>query len=135
MLHEKLTRDIIGAAMTVHNTLRPGLDEKVYEHALAIELQSMGHRVDQQEIFEIHYKEHLIGKLQLDLIVDGLVIVDTKVVTNFNDVHVLQMLGYLNITRMELALLVNFSDARLRWKRVVASRSIHENMKSSVETD
>jgi GxxExxY protein len=38
MLHEEITRDIIGASMAVLNELKPGLDEKLYEHALMIEL-------------------------------------------------------------------------------------------------
>jgi len=53
------------------------------------------------------------------LIVDGLVVVDTKVVTTFNDSHVAQMIGYLNITRLSVALLLNFKEATLEWKRIV----------------
>ena len=47
------------------------------------------------------------------------VIVDSKVVKAFTDTHVAQMIGYLNITKLELALLLNFKNARLDWKRVV----------------
>ena len=54
-----------------------------------------------------------------DLIVDRSIIVDSKVVSAFTDTHVAQMIGYLNITGLELALLVNFKNARLDWKRVV----------------
>ena len=50
---------------------------------------------------------------------DELVIVDPKVVSAFNDTHVAQMLGYLNITQLNLALLINFKFAKLDWKRVV----------------
>jgi len=41
------------------------------------------------------------------------------VVTTFNDTHYAQMLGYLNITDLEVALLINFKEAMLTWKRVV----------------
>jgi GxxExxY protein len=58
-----------------------------------------------------------------DLIVDGSVIVDAKVVSGFNDAHIAQMLGYLNITRLQLALLLNFKHSTLEWKRVVSSGS------------
>jgi len=108
--------------MTVLNALKPGLDEKLYERALVIELHRMGHVVDQQREFPVHYREQLIGTLQPDLIVDGLVVADPKVVTNFNDSHVAQMLGYLSITGLELAILLNFKDATLHWKRVVNDR-------------
>ena len=119
MKHEELTKDIIGAAMAVLNELKPGLDEKLYENALVIELQHRGHTVEQQREFPVHYRGHFIGKLVPDLIVDGKAIADPKVVTAFNDTHIAQMLGYLNITGLEVALLVNFKEARLTWKRVV----------------
>ena len=75
--------------------------------------------MEQQRGFPVHYRGHFIGKLVPDLIVDGRVIADPKVVTAFNDTHIAQMLGYLNITGLEVALLVNFKEARLAWKRVV----------------
>lgn len=54
-----------------------------------------------------------------DLIVDGLVVVDTKVVSDFNDTHVAPMIGYLGITALRLSLLVNFKFASLKWKPLV----------------
>ncbi|MBI3986969.1 MAG: GxxExxY protein [Lentisphaerae bacterium] len=119
MKHEELTRAIIGAAMTVLNELKPGLDEKLYENALVIELRNLGHTVEQQREYPVHYREHFIGKLKPDLIVDGKVIADPKIATAFNDTHIAQMLGYLNITGLNVALLLNFKEAKLRWKRVV----------------
>jgi GxxExxY protein len=122
MLHEKITEEIIGAAMAVLNELKPGLDEKLYENALVIELQARGRSVEQQREYPVHYRGHFIGKLIPDLIVDGTVIADPKVVTEFNDTHIAQMLGYLNITGLEVALLLNFKNAKLDWKRVVREK-------------
>src|SRR5579864_2471618 len=102
MLHQEITQDIIGAAMLVLNELKPGLDEKIYENALVLELQSRGHIVEQQRRFEVHYRGHLVGWLTPDLIVDGVVIADPKVVVGFNETHLAQMLGYLNITRLHV---------------------------------
>jgi GxxExxY protein len=56
MLHEEITKDIIGAAMAVLNELKPGLDEKLYENALVIELRSRGHIVEQQREYPVHYR-------------------------------------------------------------------------------
>jgi GxxExxY protein len=114
--------DIIGAAMAVLNELKPGLDEKLYENALIIELTSRGHTVEQQRQYPVHYRGHFIGQLVPDLIVDELVIADPKVVSAFNDTHIAQMLGYLNITGLEVALLLNFKEAELDWKRVVRTK-------------
>jgi GxxExxY protein len=119
LLHEELSRSIIGAAMDVLNELKPGLDEKLYERALAIELLAQGHKVETQKPFEIYYRGQLIGILVPDLIIDELVIADPKVVSTFNDTHFAQMIGYLNITHLQLAILLNFKYAKLQWKRVV----------------
>ena len=126
MKHEELTGDIIGAAMAVLNELKPGLDEKLYENALVIELVARVHTVEQQREYPVQYRGHFIGKLVPDLIVDGKVIVDPKVVTAFNDTHIAQMLGYLNISGLEVALLLNFKEAKLAWKRVVRGKDAGE---------
>ena len=119
MIHEELSGKIIGAAMAVLNELGPGLDEKLYERALVIELRRRGHQVEQQKAFPVYYTGELIGSLVPDTIVDGLVIADPKVVESFNETHVRQMIGYLAITRLQLALLLNFKRVKLEWKRVV----------------
>jgi GxxExxY protein len=122
MLHEEITKDIIGAAMAVLNELKPGLDEKLYENALVIELRARGHAVEQQREYPVYYRHQFIGKLVPDLIVDGKVIADPKIAAAFNDTHIAQMLGYLNITGLQVALLLNFKEAKLDWKRVVNER-------------
>ena len=81
MKHEEITKDIIGAAMAVLNALKPGLDEKLYENALVIELVARGHTVEQQREYPVYYRSHFIGRLTPDLIVDGKVIADPKVVS------------------------------------------------------
>ena len=119
LIHAELSEAIIGSAMKVLNTLKPGLSEKAYENALAIELRSRGNRVEQQRRFEVLYEGQLVDTLVPDLIVNELVIVDPKVTEAFIDTHIAQMLGYLTITNLQLALLINFKHATLRWKRVV----------------
>lgn len=118
-LHADLSGDIVGSAMTVLNKLRPGLKEKAYENALVIELRKRGHNVEQQRAFDVVYDGIVVDVLIPDLIVDGKVIVDPKCVTDFNETHYAQMIGYLAITGLRLALLFNFKEAKLRWKRIV----------------
>ena len=115
---DQLTEIIIGAAMNVLNKLRPGLDEKLYERALVIELAKQGLVCDQQKQHPVHYDGELIGNLIPDLIVNDAVIVDPKVVNAFNETHIAQMLGYLNITGLRTALLLNFKHGKLQIKRV-----------------
>lgn len=116
--NEQLAEIIIGAAMKVLNSLKPRLDEKLYERALVIEPTKQGHVCEQQKQHPVHYDDQLIGNLIPDLIVNKTVIVDPKVVTTFNENHIAQMLGHLNITGLNTALLLNFKHARLQIKRV-----------------
>jgi len=119
LLHRDLSYSIVGAAMRVLNTLKPGLSEKAYENALVVELGQRGHRVDQQRRFEVFYEGVLVDTLIPDLLVDDCVIVDPKVVSRFTETHCAQMMGYLTITGFHLAILLNFKYAELRQRRIV----------------
>jgi GxxExxY protein len=123
LLHGKLSEDIIGSGMKILNALKPGLDEKIYENALVIELQRRGHKVEQQRAYVVTYENQPVGRGVPDLIVDSLVIVDPKVVVAFDDTHIAQMIGYLSLSGLELAILLNFRYARLGWKRVIRTLS------------
>ena len=114
----ELSGKIIGAAIRVLDELKPGLDEKLYENALVIELAKLGLQPEQQKSFPVHYDGKFIGKLIPDLIVCD-VVVDAKVVSAFAPDHVAQMLGYLNIAGLPLGLLLNFRYRKLQIKRVI----------------
>jgi GxxExxY protein len=126
MIHEELSGAIIGIAMEVLNELKPGLDEKLYERAISIEIKRRGHRISVQQSFPVYYRGDLIGNLIPDLIVDDAVIVDPKVASCFTEAHVAQMIGYLTITGLDLGLLLNFKNSRLEWKRVLRPRENSE---------
>ena len=119
LLHIETTEKIIGAAMTVLNELGPGLDEKIYERALVLELQALKAEVEQQKNFPVLYRGQEIGRLVPDLIVDGAVLVETKIAESFAQAHEAQILGYLAITELRVGLWLNFKFARLQWKRLV----------------
>lgn len=82
----------------------------------------MRHKVDPQKSFPVHYAGELIGNLVPVAIVDGLV-ADPKLVESFKETHARQMIGYLAITKLMLALLLNFKHAKLEWKRIVRERA------------
>lgn len=119
LIHPEISEAIIGSAMKVLNTLKPGLDEKAYENALVIELRKRGHKVEQQKRYEVRYEGELVDILVPDMVVDDLVIADPKVVEVFTPTHIAQMQGYLTITQLRLAILLNFKFADLHWKRVI----------------
>jgi GxxExxY protein len=123
LIHRHLSETIIGAAMKVLNTLKPGLDEKAYENAMVVELTNRGCRVQQQRRFDVRYEGVLVDTLVPDLIVNETVVVDPKVCETFTPTHMAQMIGYLAITELQLALILNFKFSDLRWQRVVRQTS------------
>jgi GxxExxY protein len=123
--HSDLTSEIIASAQAVHEDLRPGLDEVLYERALCIEFAERSIHFAQQVVYPVKYRSRYIGDLIPDLIIDERVIVDLKVVEAFADTHVAQMLGYLNITGLEIGLLINFKHAKLQIKRIANLKKHH----------
>ena len=115
MEENKITYEIIGAALKVHSRLGPGLLESVYEHALALELRKSGHNVKCQVGIPVDYDEIRcdIG-FRLDILVDDLVIVEVKSVESLIDVHHKQLLTYLRLTNKRIGLLINFNSPRLK---------------------
>jgi GxxExxY protein len=116
--HEEVTHEIIGCAMEVLNHLGHGLVEKPYERALVVEFGLRHMEYAQQKSFELIYKEVKVGEFIPDLIVSGLVVVDTKVIERITDHELGQMLNYLKITKLQVGLILNFKRAKLEWKRV-----------------
>jgi GxxExxY protein len=116
-----VTEAVIGAAFDVSNTLGCGFLEKVYENALAIELRSREHLLEQQREVEVWYKGEKVGFYQPDLIVDGSVVVELKAVIALEKVHRAQCMNYLRATHMQTGLVLNFGRPRLEVQRVVAA--------------
>lgn len=117
--HKELTGKIIAAAIAVHESLRPGLDEKIYERAMCVEFAEQGIYFEQQPKYEIHYKGRFLGHLAPDLVIENTVIVDAKCVESFNDIHTAQIMGYLNITGLDIGLLLNFKSWPLGKRRII----------------
>lgn len=113
---DRISRAIVGAAIEVHRILGgPGLLESVYEEALAHELESRGHAVERQKIVPIRYKNRSLGTpLRIDLLIDGLVIVECKSVAEYNPIFEVQTLTYLRLTNLKLGLVINFGGKLLK---------------------
>jgi GxxExxY protein len=119
LVHGEITEQVIGSAFEVHNTLGPGFLESIYEEALCYELQVRGLRVDRQVHIPIYYKKFEVGNHVLDLIVNDKVIVELKAISETTDVHQAIVLSYLAATKLSVALLINFGQASVKYKRLV----------------
>lgn len=115
MRENRLTSQIIGAAIEVHRQLGPGLLESSYETCLAYELEARGLTIERQKPLPIVYKEiHLEHGYRIDILVNQLVIVELKVVEAITAVHEAQMLSYLKFSECKVGLLINFNVALLK---------------------
>jgi GxxExxY protein len=111
----KITGDIIGAAIEVHRALGPGLLESAYEACLAYELIQCGYTVEQQKPLPLMYKEvYLECGYRLDMLVEQVVIVEIKAVEELAPVHTAQLLSYLKLSGLKVGLLINFNVGFLK---------------------
>lgn len=107
---ERIGKKIVNAAFKVHKEVEPSLLEKIYEIALAHELQKAGLVVRRQVEIPIVYDGIVFDEgLRLDLLVEDLVIVETKAIEQVNPVWVTQVLSHLKLTNKRLGYLINFN--------------------------
>jgi GxxExxY protein len=119
---DRLSKDVIGAAIEVHRVLGPGLLESAYEDCLAWELTQKGLRVMRQTSIPVRYKELRIDEgYRADMLINEAVILELKCVDSFQPIHTAQVLTYLKMTGLKLGLLLNFKVDVMRngIKRVV----------------
>ncbi len=114
-LHEDLTEQIIGCAMTVHDTLGPGLLESIYERCLVLELTASSLRVETERYVPVVYRGIVVDSpFRVDLVVEDLVVVEVKAVQVFAQVHHAQVISYLKLTGCPVGLLINFNVTLLK---------------------
>jgi len=120
---DALVHQVIGVAIDVHRALGPGFQEGLYEEAMAYELSLRGIAFDRQVELPIHYKDRVVGRHRLDLLVEDQLVLELKAVDHLADIHTAQILSYLRATQRPLGLLINFNASLLKRgiKRVVLS--------------
>ena len=112
MNENEISRLIVTAAIEVHRTLGgPGLLESVYEEALAYELIQTGCKVKRQAQTPIQYKNvTLATPLRIDLLVNDLVIIECKAISNYHPIFATQVLTYLRLRNLKLGMVINFGE-------------------------
>jgi GxxExxY protein len=118
MMHEDLTRRIIGCAMEVHKRLGNGFQEVIYQRALQVEMNFVGLNFEREMEMAIFYRETEIGTRRVDFFVDRKIMVELKAIIKLEDVHLAQAMNYLEAYKMEIGLLLNFGAKSLEFKRV-----------------
>jgi GxxExxY protein len=115
LVEEELTKQIIAAAIEVHQHLGPGLLESVYEECLCCELSIRNIPFERQKPLPIEYKGVKIEcSYRMDVVVDGKVVVEIKCADLIAPVHEAQVLTYLKLSNVKVGLILNFYSAVLK---------------------
>jgi GxxExxY protein len=118
LLHRQTTDAIIGAFYEVYNTLGFGFLEHIYVMALERELIARGHHVAREVAVRVMYKGEELATQRLDMIVDGLVIVETKSTLDLHKAARRQVYNYLKSTNLEVGLLLHFGPVASFYREI-----------------
>jgi GxxExxY protein len=118
LLHKEITDLIIKAFYKVYNILGYGFLEKVYRNAMFLELSNYGLRVQKEASVNVLYEGSLVGNYFADLVINDIVIIETKTATCIVEDHERQILNYLKGTDKEVGMLLNFGP-RPSFKRKI----------------
>jgi GxxExxY protein len=111
----KLSSNVIGAAIEVHKTLGPGLLESAYEECLCHELSLQGLSFERQKPLAVTYKEKLLDcGYRLDIVVEKKIILELKSCEKIEPIHKAQLLTYLRLSGINLGLILNFNVPVMR---------------------
>lgn len=111
---DRLSSEVIAAAIEVHRDKGPGLLESIYEWCLSCELADRGFHVTSQKTVTIRYKRHLReDTLRFDLLVNDCLLIEIKAVEQILPVHKAQLLSYLKLLNIPVGLLFNFHGEKL----------------------
>jgi GxxExxY protein len=127
LIHERLTQSVIGAFFEVYNTLGFGFLEQIYRNALTVELRERGHVVDRELSVRVGYKGAEIGWQRVDMIVDGILVVEVKSTAELHASARRQLQNYLCATRLELGLLLHFGGTAQFYRLIGESRGESRN--------
>ena len=114
----EITRRIIGCAMAVHSELGNGFQEVVYQRALMVEMEREGLSFSREHEVPIWFKGVQVGTRRVDFFVEEVVLVELKAVSVLEDVHISQVLNYLEAFELEVGLLINFGRRSLDFRRL-----------------
>lgn len=120
IIYKELSYNIIGACMEVHGILGKGHSEVLYKDALEYEFKKSRINYSREKQYQVHYKDIVLPHHYLaDFVIEESVILEVKAISLLTESHIKQSLNYLATSKLQLALLVNFGEDSLKYKRVI----------------
>lgn len=120
LIYKEEACQIIGLCMEVHNNLGTGFLEIVYKDALEYEFRHAGIQFNREQRYDVSYKGIILPhQFYADFVVLDKIILEVKAISGISDEHIAQGINYLKVSGNKLALLVNFGDLKLQYKRLI----------------
>ena len=120
ILFKEESYKIIGICMEIHKTLGMGLKEINYKDAMEIDFKEQGVPYSRERRFKVQYKNKVLNNPYVaDFLVYDSIILEIKSATTIIESHLAQALSYLSVSGMKLAIVINFGERSLNWKRMV----------------
>jgi len=120
LIYKKESFAIIGVLFDVYNNLGSGFSEIVYKDALEYEFKQLEIPFIREKQYNVNYKDIILKhKFYADFVVYNKIILEIKSVESFHDKHLAQCINYLKVSKCKLALLANFHERSLDYKRIV----------------
>jgi GxxExxY protein len=119
ILYPELSFIIVGCAFEVHNKIGYGFKEIIYQKALSLAFKEKGLSFREQVLFEIKFKDQILGRRFLDFHVEEKIIIEIKRSDKYSKMHIDQTVEYLKMTQLKLAILINFGKEGVTFKRLI----------------
>jgi len=119
LVYPELSYKIIGCAFDVYNLLGYGHHEKYYQRGLVEALSAQKLIFKQQVYFPLKYRQKIIGKIFLDFLIEDKIVIEIKKGERFSKTNIDQVLEYLKLSNLKLAILINFGKNGVIFKRIV----------------
>ncbi|MBP6532714.1 MAG: GxxExxY protein [Bacteroidia bacterium] len=111
---------LIGKCFEVHNNLGAGFLEIVYKDALEYEFRQSGIPYEREKKYDVNYKGIILKhKFYADFVIFDKIILEVKGSTGISDEFIAQGINYLKVSNNKLAIIVNFGELKLNYKRIV----------------
>lgn len=108
--HECIVTQCIGCGIAVHRELGPGFKERIYHTAYCLELDRCGLKFESEKRIEVKYRDWFIPGQRIDLVVEGVVLVEIKATPKVRALHKSQVVSYLKTMGLKVGLLMNFNS-------------------------
>ena len=119
LVYPELSYEIVGCAFELIKEIGAGHKESVYQNGLKLVLEKKKISFKEQVFYPVKFEGKTIGKNFFDFLVDEKVVVEIKRNLHFSKAHIDQVLNYLKVSDLKLAILINFGSEGVTFKRIV----------------